>query len=131
MDHKEIDHLIAVKVMEYRVIPPSVHEPTGFKNDGYFVVKEETHNEDAVWISQREYCPSIDIYEAMLVVEKLHLTITPEWKVFKANSSGIHMDTKWIGTTNYQPWVQHKSLPMAICLAALKIKGVDINYFDV
>jgi hypothetical protein len=126
MNNKEIDHLIAEKVMNYRVIPPSIHEPTGFKNAGYFVVKEETDDEDAVWVNQRDYCPSIDIYEAMLVVEKLHLTITPKWKVFFANASGMQRDTKWIGTTNNQEWVKHESLPMAICLAALKIKGINI-----
>lgn len=71
----------------------------------------------------RDY--STDVKYALEVADKMNLTITPRWRVFRANTAGSMRDIKYIGTTNNQSWTEHRSLPMAICLAALKLLGID------
>ena len=62
---------------------------------------------------------------ALDVVDKMNLTITPRWRVFRANAGGGLRDIHYIGTTNNQDWAEHRSLSMAICLAALKEYGIN------
>ena len=67
---------------------------------------------------------STDERYAFEIVKKVNLTITPGWRVFKANTGGSMRDIKYIGTTNNQTWTEHRSLSMAVCLAALKEYGI-------
>lgn len=67
---------------------------------------------------------STDVKYALEVAEKMILTITPKWRVFRANTKGSMRDIRYVGTTNNQEWTKHVSLPMAICLAALKLYGI-------
>lgn len=125
MENREIDALIAEKLFNWE---------WNKVNDDRQMLVPPLDNERRFWTGMWEnngiphYLPrySTNITDAWEIVEKLHLTITPKWKVFKTNTSGTHGDTRWIGTTNNQVWSKHDSLPMAICKAALKSVGIII-----
>lgn len=71
-----------------------------------------------------------EIRYAFEIAEKFKLTLHPSydgWQVFYSNTSGSTRDTKWIGTTNNQKWVESKYACEAICLAALKILKIEID----
>jgi hypothetical protein len=122
MKNWEIDKLIAEKVMGYRIIPPSTHESTGITNDGYFVIQEETEDEDAIWINQFEFSPSTDIQDAWKVVEKLRSNERQIDVVCQPSVYFAQMELNEELVT-----IENKSAPMAICLAALKSVGIEIN----
>ncbi|ONK21212.1 hypothetical protein BLX87_23065 [Bacillus sp. VT-16-64] len=117
MDLIEIDRLIAEKVMGWE-----------FYEDGE---SWTTENGDHLFFSAcdaNEWAPSSDISDAWLVVEKLknkktYLNICPE-------KERCTVDT-WYEDDNgyYLPYtsVEAKTAPLAICLAALKSVGVEVE----
>lgn len=133
MENKEINRLIAEKVMYFKVIPPSVHEETGFENSGYFVVKDETEDEDEIWISQFEFCPTTEIKDAWKVFEKLQ----NDWNVNigTANPYSIQMGVARRDIDRYYCEIYGEktiiayaeTVPRAICKVALRSVGVEIG----
>lgn len=132
MDNQEIDRLVAEKVMRYEIIPPSVHEGTGYENQGYFVVKEETEEEDAVWVSQPEFSPSTNIQDAWEVADKIYDWILLDYRIYKERAYGGRSSCvcEFYGYDRFRyKDVEHEAeaetIPLAICLAALKAVGIN------
>jgi hypothetical protein len=132
MENREIDCLIAEKVMGYRIIPSSIHKETGFENQGYFVIEEQTEEWNGQLISQPEFSPSTDIQDAWKVVEKLQ----DKWNVNVGTANphskqmGVAREVdkyycEMYGERNVLEYAE--TAPMAICNAALKSVGIDIK----
>jgi hypothetical protein len=70
---------------------------------------------------------STDIVDAWMVVEKIkekHSVFSLSWS--EAVSVGGEKTDGWICSIDKIPLAGHASAPMAICLAALKAKGVEV-----
>ena len=77
-----------------------------------------------------DFNPAENMNDAWLIAEKLRLTVTPSfdgWEVFYANASSSQRDCQYIGTTNRQKWIEHKSASKAICLCALHQLGIVLE----
>ena len=124
MDLTRIDRLVAEKVMGWH---------TGFISDGRWIVKKEW------WLSKDglaqeivyKWHPTTDISRAWMVVEKMepeyHWTIRTPFDKGDRYSAGLTPlgFTGWNGIPDYL--VNADTAPLAICLAALKAKGIEIN----
>lgn len=103
---KELDALVAEKVMGY---VREFHEQ--FKLDGWRTGEHSWTN---------SFSPTKDIADAWKVVDKfggfVHL-ITEEY----------HEKICWHCVFNTNDWVKAETAPLAICIASLKTKGIDID----
>ena len=107
MNNREIDHLVAEKVMGYRF---DSNKRTLYKNIGHGW-------ENPVF----DFRPSEDISNAWKVVEKLEFDV----KVTKCKSFVGYQCHVFIPDKVQMCFA--KTAPMAICLAALKSVGVDVS----
>lgn len=111
MNNREINHLVAVKVMNW-VQGKYAKEWYYKKNNGQIhgVVK-----------LVKDWNPSTDIADALQVVEKWNL-----YKIYKVNNKYIC----WIYDESNNEEIFYEAeaptLPLAICLAALKAVGVEV-----
>lgn len=121
MNNLEIDRLIAEKIMGWNIREVS-DGVKWIQAEGY-----ELYFSDDIY---REWMPSEDMSDAWLVVEKLRerkiFTIYDAWdekdeKIFCANFQ--YNDTYHV--VDYSAYAD--TAPMAICLAALKVVGVEVQ----
>lgn len=106
MTNIEINKLIAEKVMGWQVVE--------YENIG--LVEVETEDE---MFYLHEFQPSTNIKDAWEVIEKLQVDWVWEMKMHNsANEVDVQIG-RWYAT--------NKSVPLAICLAALKLVGEDIE----
>lgn len=114
MTNQEIDRLVATEIMGF----------TPVYDDGDLIAFQDQPNERSYFMSDDdcEFTPSTYIGDAWGVVEKLNVTcnickfrnMQPKYKV------NFH--------TNSDRFVEYaESAPLAICLAALKAVGVEIQ----
>lgn len=86
--------------------------------------------EDGWWLEEDRYRDgfprvphySTEISAAWEVAEKLHLTVTPGirgWRAARCNWSQSG-ETTAVGMTNHRQWVEAETAPLAICLAAAR-----------
>ncbi len=117
MDLRKIDALVAEHVMGLK---------KGRKKQGYsmFEYHYEVKEYD-VWIDEegnshhpRRY--SSDISAAWEVVEKLRYISIMPWKEGKWNATAKHEEFTFVQSIQ-------DTAPLAICLAALKAKGVEVD----
>lgn len=104
---REIDALIAERVMEY----PVKHRKTPVSD--YWVCILHT------WIKLPPY--STDIAAAWEVVEKINLLGERGWLRKESGGGWEYYEYEY----DFEPVITADTAPMAICLAALKLKGVD------
>lgn len=113
---REIDRLIAEKVMGW--------ETQVFKNIG--VVAVYTGNDEL--IIPGLFCPSEDIQDAFAVIENLkkegtYLVVCPEKEKYAVNVWVDDGEDRCIPYTS----IEADTAQMAICLAALKAVGVEVE----
>ena len=113
MTKREIDFLIAKKVMEWEI--------THFEN----IDVMEAYTEFSTLVIGEDFAPSADIQDAWLVVEKL------KQEGFYSFHTDLSLDSgrEWWswhfskGVNNYGS--QQETAPLAICMAALKAFNVE------
>ncbi|MFS0591750.1 hypothetical protein AB1L05_09120 [Cytobacillus horneckiae] len=111
MDERKIDSLIAEKIMNWKVYK--------YKNIDTCEAIDEEGN---IVIVGKEFSPSTKIQDAWMVAEKLPYDV----KVTKYKD----LEPKYQGLVFIPDNVQMvfaDTAPMAICLAALKAVGVEVN----
>lgn len=112
LDLREIDRLIAGLVMGW--------ETEEFRNIGI----TRAYTEDETITIPDDFCPSENIKDAWVVVDKLKIQIIPQ-------SEDAPSDCKYLALYEEKPYedieVFNESAPLAICLAALKAVGVEVE----
>lgn len=107
MENREIDRLIAEKVMGWEVGEfPNINVIEAYSPHGVLQISDD-------------WSPSTDIQDAWYVVEELDYDI----KVTKYKS---HVYQCHIFIPNNVQMVIAETAPMAICLAALKSVGIEV-----
>lgn len=121
MDSREIDRLVAEKVMGWRLksFAGAAGGFTAWVNDDGKIVKYE--NDCTLHVHQYDFWrPTINIADAWQVVEK--------FEIVEINRI---MDGYSCEITLFDPFRirrgEAKTAPLAICLAALKAVGVDVE----
>jgi hypothetical protein len=126
MNLREIDRLVAEKVMGWR-LKSFAGAGGGFSawlNDEGQLVRYET---DCTLQAQPDefWRPTVNIADAWLVVEKLKIVVIPQ-------AGDPPKDMQYLAEIYRQPFGNNceafaETAPLAICLAALKAIGVDVN----
>lgn len=117
MNLREIDHLIATKVMGWE---PEEIEGSAYLS-GYVLYKRE----EPPHIPDYQFKPSTNIADAWQVVEKLKIAVIPQ-------AGGAPKNMQYLAEIDDRPFGKHyeafaETAPLAICLAALKSVGVEVE----
>lgn len=113
---KEINDLVAIEVMGFT---RSAHENLNFELMGWKTGENS-------WTSS--FSPSKDISDAWQVVEKIGLWWGKgQWIVDNDLDDGKSIRWTFINKKGKAFSEEADTVPLAICLAALQAKGVDIN----
>lgn len=102
---RELDALVAEKVMGLMMIDGKEKYPCDSSSKGYILTDPEPY--------------STDIAAAWLVVEKLRDTLHVNWDICSDSTSW------WAKIGNLETLKAADSAPLAICLAALKAVGME------
>lgn len=103
----ELDRLVAEKIMGARIIPDEVNYR------GCYEEYSPPLPDNTQWRDLGHYSTKID--DAWAIVEKLRLTVKPR------GSYG------WWASTGSLGWEQADTAPLAICLAALRSHGIEVD----
>ncbi|GAQ18012.1 hypothetical protein OPHB3_1951 [Oceanobacillus picturae] len=114
MNNRQIDQLVAEKVMGWRLKNMSAGNYWVGEHDGL----------EGDWTLKQLWKPSERIDHAWEVVEKLHMTVTPQCGAPEEMNCHAEVDNQPFGNY-YEAFA--KTAPLAICLAALKTVGVEVK----
>lgn len=119
MTDQKINIAIAEKVMSWRVHRSKAKE---LLCDGM------TPNGD-IFVNAKLPDFATNIADAWIIAENMELTVTPGhhgWRAAYCNWSQVG-ETTAVGMTNHQRWTVAETAPRAICLAALRLRGIKVK----
>lgn len=118
MENKNIDKLVCEKVLGFKYHSPSIYEPTGTFCAEYYI--------DSEGKTYYDFSPSESMQDVWFIIEKLK----QDEQYYFILQNGDYYDYECTFRdyfTKEEFIAEDDSAPMAICLSALKVRGVDIN----